>query len=409
MSYKILRITNFYKEYITDYYLKNPDISSQSYDSQYQHLVDNSVEIVTSYSRFLKKLGVDAIDIITNADVLQKQWALENNMNPEIDFHTLVFNQIKKNKPDVVWIDDARLMDKKWLIELRGKVPSLKLLVGHICAPYNSTMCESFTSFDILFTCTPCLQKELSTFGVRTELLYHGFNHSILDTIGSETQNSKKIELIFTGSLYTGFGFHKSRIEFIEAMIRQGVSVKMFGNLESESKVRMKQIMNLSMKALKSINGHYLVDKIPVLKKYKNYGEESISYYSKQLIRSMNTPVFGIEMFKVLSESLICFNIHGEIAKKCAGNLRLFEATGMGTCLVTDWKENIPDLFEPDKEIITYKNKEECIEKISWLLANPEEALKIGKAGQQRTLKNHTIEKRAAYLHTIFDTELSKR
>ena len=116
MSYKILRITNFYKEYITDYYLKNPDISSQSYDSQYQHLVDNSVEIVTSYSRFLKKLGVDAIDIITNADVLQKQWALENNMNPEIDFHTLVFNQIKKNKPDVVWIDDARLMDKKWFL-----------------------------------------------------------------------------------------------------------------------------------------------------------------------------------------------------------------------------------------------------------------------------------------------------
>ena len=32
--------------------------------------------------------------------------------------------------------------------------------------------------------------------------------------------------------------------------------------------------------------------------------------------------------------------------------MRLFEATGCGTLLITDWKENIEDFFKIDKEIV---------------------------------------------------------
>ncbi len=102
----------------------------------------------------------------------------------------------------------------------------------------------------------------------------------------------------------------------------------------------------------------------------------------------------------------MCFNIHGEIAKGCAGNLRLFEATGVGTCLITDWKRNLSELFEPEKEVITYKTKEECIEKIKWLLMNPLETQKIAKAGQARTLKDHTTENRAELIHELLKSNL---
>ena len=41
---------------------------------------------------------------------------------------------------------------------------------------------------------------------------------------------------------------------------------------------------------------------------------------------------------------------------------RLFEATGVGTLLVTDWKKNLHEMFEPGKEVIVYHSPEECAE-----------------------------------------------
>ena len=76
--------------------------------------------------------------------------------------------------------------------------------------------------------------------------------------------------------------------------------------------------------------------------------------------------------------------------------------------MVTDWKENITDLFEPDKEIVTYKSVDECIEKVKWLLDNSIEREKIARAGQERTLSAHTIENRASFLNEIIKKELKR-
>lgn len=70
--------------------------------------------------------------------------------------------------------------------------------------------------------------------------------------------------------------------------------------------------------------------------------------------------------------------------------MRMFEVTGMGRCLLTDWKPNIEYFFKDGVEVLTYKTVEECIEKIQWIISNPEKALEIGKAGQARTLHDHT-------------------
>ena len=115
----------------------------------------------------------------------------------------------------------------------------------------------------------------------------------------------------------------------------------------------------------------------------------------------MLPPVYGLDQFKLLAKSKICFNIHGEIARGCAGNARLFEATGVGTCLVTDWKENMGELFVSDKEVVTYKSKDECAEKIKWLLDNKKEAREIGMAGMARTLKDHTVQQRVAQINDL--------
>jgi spore maturation protein CgeB len=81
--------------------------------------------------------------------------------------------------------------------------------------------------------------------------------------------------------------------------------------------------------------------------------------------------------------------------------MRLFEATGVGTCLLTDWTENLGELFEPEREVATFRDAKECVERIRWLLAHPEEREAIARAGQARTLRDHTYRHRAAGLDLL--------
>jgi spore maturation protein CgeB len=67
----------------------------------------------------------------------------------------------------------------------------------------------------------------------------------------------------------------------------------------------------------------------------------------------------------------------------------MFEATGVGTCLITDYKDNLSAFFEPDVEVVTYKSKEEKKKKTGWLLDHPLDALNIALAGQAKCLKKH--------------------
>ena len=77
----------------------------------------------------------------------------------------------------------------------------------------------------------------------------------------------------------------------------------------------------------------------------------------------------------------------------------MFEATGVGACLLTDYKEENVDLFAPDEEIVVYRTYDELVEKARWLLDNPDKAREIAAAGQKRTLATHTYKQKAEILN----------
>ena len=87
-------------------------------------------------------------------------------------------------------------------------------------------------------------------------------------------------------------------------------------------------------------------------------------------------------------------NIHIDIAEDFAGNMRLFEATGVGTLLITDWKKNLHDMFEPGKEVIAYRTPAECADLVEYYMEHEDECREIGRAGQKRTLREHTYYQR---------------
>lgn len=73
----------------------------------------------------------------------------------------------------------------------------------------------------------------------------------------------------------------------------------------------------------------------------------------------------------------------------------------MGTCLLTDWKPDIHLLFEPDREVATFRSGEECVEKALWLLDHPDQREAIARAGRARTLREHRFEDRAPVLAAV--------
>jgi spore maturation protein CgeB len=112
-------------------------------------------------------------------------------------------------------------------------------------------------------------------------------------------------------------------------------------------------------------------------------------------------------MYRALQRSLVTFNSHVPTSR-IARNMRLFEATGVGACLITDWRENMNDLFADGTEIVTYRSKEECLEKLRWLIAHPEETRQIAASGQRRCLSDHTYRSRAAILDEIITRQLAR-
>lgn len=409
MSYRFVKVVTFDSRSLKQYYTEHPDVVDKSYSEQYAHLMSQAIGWADFYSRSLKDIGVDAYDIPENAILLQEAWAEENNV--QVTGRELLMEQIKRTQPEVVMFEDAYSYGGEWITHLRQQVPSVRKVIGWCCAPYNIENLHGFSSFDFMLTCTPGFKKQFEDYGLKTYLLPHAFESSLLSRI-HENNSYPELDFLFAGALFQGTGLHNNRIKYIEEILSKGIDLAIYGTL-SETRGTLKVMMQRSVYRLAGLfrkaGLSQMAERLPSIKKALKWKviPKRISY-PDAILKNLSPPVFGIEMFKTLSKAKISFNIHVDAAGIEAGNMRLFEATGVGSCLVTDWKENINDLFEPDKEIVTYRSVEECVEKVKWLLAHPDECKAIAKAGQERTLKDHTFEKRAALLDEIIRNEFAK-
>tara|TARA_Y100000310_G_scaffold81608_2_gene78158 strand:- start:10306 stop:11742 length:1437 start_codon:yes stop_codon:yes gene_type:complete len=114
---------------------------------------------------------------------------------------------------------------------------------------------------------------------------------------------------------------------------------------------------------------------------------------------SCHEPVFGINMFHIWQRSKLTLNAYADNGYQFPSNPRMFEATGVGSCLVVENTPGIADFFEPDKEILTYQSIDECIEKVNYLLVHESERIEMAIAGQKRTLESHSYKNRCEQLN----------
>jgi len=232
----------------------------------------------------------------------------------------------------------------------------VKLLVGE----HGSVLSEKLDlrCYDLITSLLPDSVTEFRQLGVYSELHRLAFEPRILSHLKDQ---KKTMDISFVGGLYD---VHSGRIHLLEVLATRFGQMQIWGP----------DVSHLSKTS-------------PIRERYA--GE-----------------AWGLKMYQVMYRSAMTLNTHGDRAAY-AGNMRLFEATGVGTLLVTDWQENLHEIFEPGKEVIAYRTPEECAELIQYYLEHVEERETIARAGQERTLREHTYYKRMQELVDILERYLS--
>lgn len=79
---------------------------------------------------------------------------------------------------------------------------------------------------------------------------------------------------------------------------------------------------------------------------------------------------------------------------KGAVNQRVFDVPATGSFIITDWREQMEQLFVPEHEIICYNEPGEARELVRYYLDKPVERTKIALAARKRILAEHTYDHR---------------
>jgi hypothetical protein len=397
MSYRFLKIQTTERVYLDRFFQLYPDAKRLSYDGLFEQFVRGCCGWNTNYTRYLTALGNEAHEICINFEFLQKLWAKEHGVkyNSQNWLREIVAAQLNEFKPDVVFLDDLYFCDAGVRQFLRESCPNPVKIVGWRAAPTEDY--SAFRDVDLMLTCTPLFVKQLRDHGANAEMVLHAFEPAILELIGPQPRN---IDFSFLGHIVLRDGFHNDRLALVKHLLDL-TNLEVWGHFGESQKLSIQR--RAVAKLGRTMEGMGL--SIPALTQAPP-GPVATAL-KRAYPGRFHDSVIALEYFKILSRSKMTLNNHIDCAGEFAGNIRLFEATGMQCCLVTDWKVNLPEMFEPDVEIVTYRTPAECAEKVRYLLDHDDERQSIAAAGQRRTLRDHTYRQRAEQVDEIFSRLLA--
>lgn len=387
---RFLILNTDYPEFLHWLYNKYPNLENQSYEEQLRVRNESFFGVADFYSSNLRKLGHEAYDIHANNEFMQKMWAREHGVQFEepssfkqdvlryvqgisdrmsvrhiksllwpimrsVDswFYKILETQIKYYKPDILFNQAVSEISSYFFKDMK---PYLKLLMGQHAAT-NLSDKDDFNCYDLFISSFPPTIEYFRKKGINAELNRLGFEPSVISGLKSMEEG---FDVTFVGSFHS---VHTSRVTWLEKLCNQLPQIKIWGN----------GIERLSSNS-------------PIRKCYIG-------------------PAWGREMYQILANSKITLNHHGDIPPY-ANNCRIYEATGVGTLLITDWKENLHEMFEPGKEVVAYKTSDECTESVKYYLEHDEERETIAKSGQERAVGEHNYYKRMQELVNIIQKYL---
>jgi spore maturation protein CgeB len=398
---RLLKLGIYSDVYLDQFYAQREHLLSATYAEQFSSLIDECYGSSDFWTNAFNDLGYETQDVVGNAKPLQQRWALEQKfVYSENDWlFEITAAQIKAFSPDVLLVADYSTYTASFLRQLRNDVSSIRAIIGWCGAPYRDP--SVFSEWDIVLSCIPELVDHFRENGHQAWHVDHGFEPRILKKLN--VSNKPDVNFSFLGSVIKQQDFHIEREKILLKLIEQ-TDLEIWSQVDVAGASRGNQQTGnrLARTLFKTAQALSVPDNVLTATPFVRRAAPSDGPFVDERIASRaHPPLFGLAMFQKLRDSRVTLNTHIDISTGSASNMRLFEATGAGACLLTDWKPNISQLFEPDVEVLTYRNADECLEKVQYILAHEHERRAIAAAGQRRTLRDHTVASRAARIDEI--------
>lgn len=436
--FRILRVCTGDQTQIEDYYHNN-GFQKLPYNEQLEKFQEANYILPGSWSASMNSLGNECTDLLLNATSMQKTWCAENNIN--IDFtkedwaYQVLRVKIADYRPDVLFFYAGVFtwFSEEQRTRLRDDFPFLKLITGlwgdELSGYANYS--KVFSDVDLIFTNTELTRDVLVSAGITALVLGNCFDNVTAEPkIPPHSSLADQYHVVFLGA--TGFGcdLHRQRYMNVLSMMRK-TDMEVWTNEPDPKQKKNKNSSYLQKAAklpLKYIGKGALstlsTARLQRLKQHRSMNWKVAKYIDEITMRRSGVPIRGkfyldkqkiamlypdrchpfleswSDYFEVMRRSKFVFNAHRDELSDYS-NIRVFEATGVGSCLITDRGNEMKKFFDIDNEIVTFESVDEAIEKLEYLDSHDNVRVEIARAGQRRTLADHTVQKRCEAIHEI--------
>jgi len=403
-------------------------LSEKSFEDQIRFLRAENLLLPASWASCMEAEGCEVFETLYNDAGLQAQWAKENGEGHLVSTHNhllkILLAQIKAFQPDVLFFYAGAFfwLPRSFRDELRKVAPNHMVMTGFWGdeLPRGNDYASYFGDLDIVFCSSSKYQAHFEAAGIKATTIGNGFDASVV----YRKPPSKTRDFIFCGTSGYGYPDHIGRFEklghimsksplemwtnepgylrlrrFSKAVLFGGANIVrrmpriflyvVWKACERFSLRRFARLANMAI---------YLKDKnldarlaFPASSSHpqQSYFDDKALFKSRFPRRVHRQPLNGSDYYTLLAESKLVLNIHRD-EDADIGNIRCFEVTGVGSCLVTDRGEELRDFFDIDNDIVTFETPEECVEKIEYLLKNPAKIERIAQNGRRKTMERHT-------------------
>ena len=205
----------------------------------------------------------------------------------------------------------------------------------------------------------------------------------------------RNIDLSFVG------GNYGIRARYIHYLLRNNINIHVYGpgwyngGASTSTRAILKRALYLAQSAL-SMSATGLARASAKLADH-----DMRRLLKKSFPESVHLPVSDEELISLYSKSKISlgflevYDNHDPSSGTLRHvHLREFEAPMCGALYCTSYSEELAELFEPEKEIVTYNNEGELLSKVQYYLKHQDHAKNIRIAGHRRAMQDHTYHKR---------------
>jgi len=410
--------------------LAQEGFANGGYRDAYEKICSDSAVYAAGFSRGMRQLGHDASEIVYDCAMLQRGWARENGLRIEQESNwqvEIALAQLRDIQPEVIFFQDIFSIPETTRKRIKEIIPSIRLVVIQKGYPGET---RDLSDADILCVSSPILYHRYRNRGQTPYLVYHSFDELLSNQVQDAPKENRE-QLVFAGSSRAP----EDRYWILRTLLQEtGIKLWIDENRSSHKKhggrlntlswkrylrdrliklvsddqsQLLRTCLNLAAKNAKvgRVLDHAEFSKrqgstdrvLPGLKR----GLLPKKTLAEQFPGRCHPSLFGKPYYELLSRSDIIFNIHSAKSRDTVDNMKMFEGTGMGGCLLTDTGTNMKDLFDEDYEVVTYRSADEAVEKARYLVENPKDALKIAEAGRAKTLACHTTANRCQEISEI--------